>query len=108
MNTHQFEIPLAHHRNDPHTSVTSADTARNRAMARRAQCILALRLGGPQTSHQIADSLGCHWSDVARRMNELLEAGTVTRKETGTHRGKPIYHTRQTPSGSTACVWYLA
>ena len=108
MNTHQFAIPLAHHINDPHTSVTAADHGRRKALAMRAQCLLALKLQGPQTSHEIADKLGHHWSDVARRMTELLEAGTVTRKETGTSRGKPLYHTRLTATGSPACVWYLA
>lgn len=99
-------MPLKSHRNDPHTSVQAAESAAGKAQHMRTATRTALRLYGPQTSHEIAARMGCHWSDVARRITELIVDGKVAREQTGTYEGRPIYRTRLTPSGKPACVYH--
>lgn len=95
------------HRADPHTSYEAAQKAAGRAKAVRTGILLSLNLYGPQTADEMAQRVGMKREDVARRCSELLQDGKICRKETGTHDGKPVYHTRQTPTGSNACVYYL-
>ena len=106
-----FEVvtkdPLSH-RNDPQTSVDAAQSVKEVSKQHRVMCLTALALYGGQTSHEVAARCGFnHWSVAARRITELHEQGTIRRKQTGTFNGKPIYETRKTPSGRSACVWYV-
>ena len=105
----------ASHRNDPASSKDAAQRALPKAQAMRLACLAALRTCGPKTSHELGAILNCHWSDVARRMTELLAAGKVRRQEKtfANFNGPEIlfrreYLTRPTPSGGKACVWFLA
>ena len=104
----------ASHRNDPASSKDAAQRVAGKAQAMRVACLDTLRAHGPDSSHGIAARLGCHWSDVARRMTELLAAGKVRRQEKtfANFDGPEIlfrreYLTRPTPSGGKACVWFL-
>ncbi len=96
---------------DVHTSHEAAGAITHLARKHRAGILAALAIYGPQTGHEIAARLGLTeeitWIPVSKRLPELREQGTIERRETGTHNGKPLYHTRLSPSGRQACVWYV-
>lgn len=96
------------HRLDPHTSHQAAASAVEIAGRHQVSILVCLKLYGAKTGHEIAEQLGLDYIQVAKRLTELHEAGKVDRRQTGMFQGKPIYHTRASPSGRPACVWYLA
>lgn len=87
---------------NPHTSHEAAATLSHLARKHRAGCLAALALYGPQTGHEIAKRLGLGYDQVSKRLPELMRAGTIERRKVG-----GLYRTRKTPSGRTACVWYV-
>lgn len=105
--TTDYNLGPLSHRDDPHTSRTAADSMQVHAGVHRTAILTALAFYGAKTAHEIAAMIGLDSVQVTRRLSELHDDGKVQRRETGTADGKPIYHTRKSPSGRPACVWYV-
>lgn len=94
-------------RTDPHTSKDAAASASGVASRHRVACLICLRFYGHNgmTGHEIAAKTGLTVEQVCRRLPELHEQGTIDREQVGTMDGKPLYRTRNSPSGRPCAVW---
>jgi hypothetical protein len=94
---------------NPHTSHHAAASVAESAHRHRIAILTALKLYGPATGHEIAQRLGLSYVQVAKRLSEMSKPAhaAVTRRKTGEHNGRPMYQTRNSPTGHACCVWHL-
>lgn len=84
------------HRDDPETSFTAAERARDLAGRHHRMIDDAIEAYGPMTGDEIAAKIPLDKFQVMRRMKELCEAGLV----------EDSLERRPTPKGRPSVVWH--